>query len=49
MMIRLWQYIDTVIGGDTEPETLFMHANDYRRWRVAQTIKKLGFSLYFWV
>jgi len=35
-------------GGDTEPEILFMHAYDHRRWRIAQTIEKLGFNLYFW-
>jgi hypothetical protein len=35
--------------GDTEPETLVSHAYDYRRWRITQTIKKLGFSLCFWV
>jgi hypothetical protein len=34
-------------GGDTEPEILFMHAYDYKLWRIAQTIEKLGFSLYF--
>ena len=35
--------------GDTKPETLVTHAYDYRRWRIAQIIEKLGFSLCFWV
>ena len=38
-----WQNFD----GDTEPEILFTHAYDYRRWRIAQTIEKLGFNLCF--
>ena len=29
-----------LVDGDTEPETLFMHANDHRRWRIAQTIER---------
>ena len=32
---------------DTEPETLFMHANNHRRWRIAQTIERSGFNLCF--
>ena len=36
-----------VFDGDIEPEKLFMHANDHRRWRIAQTIKRLSFSLSF--
>ena len=36
-----------VVNGDTEPEILFMHANDHRRWRIAQTIERLGFNLCF--
>jgi hypothetical protein len=35
--------------GDTEPEILFMHVNDHRRWRIAQTIERMGFNLCFWV
>jgi pathogen-inducible salicylic acid glucosyltransferase len=35
--------------GDIEPETLVTHAYDHRRWRIAQTIEKLGFNLCFWV
>jgi len=34
-------------GGDTEPETLFTHAYDHRRWKIAQIIEKLGFILCF--
>jgi hypothetical protein len=34
---------------DTEPEILFMHANDHRRWRIAQAIERMGFNLCFWV
>jgi pathogen-inducible salicylic acid glucosyltransferase len=26
-----------------------MHANDHRRWRIAQTIERLGFNLCFLV
>ena len=37
------------IGGDTEPEILFMHAYDHRRWRIAQTIERLSFNLCLWV
>ena len=36
-------------GGDTEPEILFMHAYNHRRWRIAQTTNRLGFNLCFWV
>jgi hypothetical protein len=33
--------------GNTEPEILFIHANDHRRWRIAQTIERLRFNLCF--
>ena len=36
-----------IYDGDTEPETLVTRAYNYRRWRIAQTIEKLGFSLCF--
>ena len=36
-----------LVDGDTEPETLFMHANDHRRWRIAQTIERSSFNLCF--
>ena len=37
----------TKTDGDIEPETLFTHANDHRRWRIAQTIERSGFNLCF--
>lgn len=36
-----------VFDGDIEPETLVTRAYNYRRWRIAQTIEKLGFNLCF--
>jgi hypothetical protein len=33
--------------GDTKSEILFIHANDHRRWRIAQTIERLDFNLCF--
>ena len=39
--------MEVKIDGDTEPEILFTHAYDHRRWRIAQTIEKLGFNLCF--
>ena len=40
-------YYNASDGGDTKPEILFMRANDHRRWRIAQTIERLGFTLCF--
>ena len=40
-------YPHFIIDGDIEPETLVTRAYNYRRWRIAQTIEKLGFNLCF--
>jgi len=53
MLISQYQLMFVVIiqlgfsDGDTEPEILFMHSNDHRRWRIAQTIERLGFNFMF--
>jgi hypothetical protein len=55
MLISQYQLMFVVIiqlgffDGDTEPKILFMHTNDHRRWRIAQTIERLSFNLCFWV
>ena len=40
-------FFNNYLDGDTEPEILFVHANDHRRWRITQTIERLCFNLCF--
>jgi len=47
LVIILNYSLNNYLDGDTEPEILFVHANDHRRWRIAQTIERLCFNLCF--
>jgi hypothetical protein len=47
LVIILNYSLNNYLDGDTEPEILFVHANDHRRWRITQTIERLCFNLCF--